>query len=287
MNYHNITKDDMLESIRNVEILNLRTLKKMVYSRNIKDTKLLMKNILFLEKDFLILNDMYCTSKSEIVDKFNEMFNLQFDLSIFDCLNNNLSNEQFDLLLKYIDEVIVELNDVDFKKMLKEQKTVGTSLSQKSCGNINKRIFTGNYEECKVGNLISISGDRGRKVGYIGKALPKLAPKKAFWNIFNSNIGKIPEEQNIRYYIEEYYKQVLSKVDIEELLKDEKDPILLCYEKGQDFCHRHVLAEYIEMKYGIKVRDIKIDKDLNIVENQRPGYIRTILEDVISKEQER
>ena len=27
------------------------------------------------------------------------------------------------------------------------------------------RIFTGNYEECKVGNLISISGDRGKKVG--------------------------------------------------------------------------------------------------------------------------
>ena len=91
----------------------------------------------------------------------------------------------------------------------------------------------------------------------------------------------------LRKFLEEYYKQVLSKVDIEELLKDEKDPILLCYEKGQDFCHRHVLAEYIEMKYGIKVRDIKIDKDLNIVENQRPGYIRTILEDVISKEQER
>ena len=27
---------------------------------------------------------------------------------------------------------------------------------------MNKRIFTGNYEECKVGNLISISGDRGK-----------------------------------------------------------------------------------------------------------------------------
>ena len=28
---------------------------------------------------------------------------------------------------------------------------------------MNIRIFTGNYEECKIGNLISISGDRGRK----------------------------------------------------------------------------------------------------------------------------
>lgn len=149
------------------------------------------------------------------------------------------------------------------------------------------RIFTGNYEECKAGNLISISGDRGRKVGYTGRALPKLAPKKGFWMTFFNNIGKIPEEENIRYYIEEYYNQVLSKVDIIELLKEEKDPILLCYEKGQDFCHRHILAEYIEMKYGIEVRDIRIDENLNIEENKRPEYIRDLLEDVIQKEEER
>ena len=152
---------------------------------------------------------------------------------------------------------------------------------------MNNRVFTGNYEECKVGNLISISGDRGKSVGFKGKAIPELAPKRAFWNIYHDNIGKIPEEENNRYYIEQYYKQVLSKVDIEELLKDEKDPILLCFEKGQDFCHRHVLAEYIEMTYGIKVRDIKIDENLNIEENKRPEYIKRILKDVISREIER
>ncbi len=152
---------------------------------------------------------------------------------------------------------------------------------------MNKRIFTGNYEECKAGNLISISGDRGADANFKGKFISALAPKRAFWKTWKNNIGKIPEEENIRYYIENYYKQVLSKVDIEDLLKDEKDPILLCYEKGQDFCHRHVLAEYIEMKYNVKVRDIKIDENLNIEENKRPEYIRTILEDVISKEQER
>ena len=152
---------------------------------------------------------------------------------------------------------------------------------------MNKRIFTGNYEECKIGNLISISGDRGRSIGFEGKAIPKLAPKKDFWDIWHNNIGKVSEEENTKYYIEQYYKQVLSKVDIEELLKDEKDPILLCYEKGQDFCHRHVLAEYIEMIYKVKVRDIKIDEKLNIVENERPEYIRKILEEVLEKELER
>ena len=101
------------------------------------------------------------------------------------------------------------------------------------------------------------------------------------------NIGKIPEEQNDRFYIEEYYKQVLSKVNIEELLKEEKDPILLCYEKGEQSCHRHVLAEYIEMKYGVKVRDIKVDEKLNVIENKRPEYIRNILRDIIEQDIER
>ena len=149
-----------------------------------------------------------------------------------------------------------------------------------------KRIFTGNYEECKVGNLISISGDRGKQVGFRGKAIPQLAPKRSFWNIWHSNIGKIPEIENTRYYIEQYYIQVLSQIDIEDLLKDENDPILLCYEKGQEFCHRHVLAEYIELIYGTRVRDIKIDEQLNVEENIRPRFIRKILEEVVKREEE-
>ena len=152
---------------------------------------------------------------------------------------------------------------------------------------MKKRIFTGNYEECKIGNLISISGDRGKSVGFTGKSIPQLAPKRKFWEIWHNNIGKIPEEQNNRYYIEEYYKQVLSQIDIEEVLKDEKDPILLCYEKEGQFCHRHVLAEFIELTYGVKVRDIKIDEKLNIDENTRPEYIREALKDIIQKQLER
>ena len=152
---------------------------------------------------------------------------------------------------------------------------------------MNKRIFTGNYDECKVENLISISGDRGRSVGFKGKAIPQLAPKYEFWSEWYNNIGKIPEEENTEYYIQEYYKQVLSKVDIEKLLEGEKDPILLCFEKGQQFCHRHVLAEYIEMKYKTKVIDIKIDEKLNIEENKRPENIKDILRKIIEKDFER
>lgn len=150
---------------------------------------------------------------------------------------------------------------------------------------MNNRVFTGNYDECFYGNLISISGDRGKRVRFKGKTMPELAPKRDFWEIWHNNIGKISEEENNRYYIKQYYEKVLSKIDIEELLKDEKDPILLCYEKKGEFCHRHIVAEYLNIKYGITVRDISINKELEIVENERPAYIRKILEDVMREEE--
>ena len=74
---------------------------------------------------------------------------------------------------------------------------------------------------------------------------------------------------------------------IEELLKNEKNPILLCYEKGEDFCHRHVLAEFIQQKYGVQVRDIKIDRNLHIEINPRPQYIGEILKEIMEAEMER
>lgn len=149
---------------------------------------------------------------------------------------------------------------------------------------MNKRIFTGSYDKCKAGNLISISFDKGKSAGFEGKTMLELAPYREFFDIWRDNKGKIPEEENTRYYIEQYYNKVLAKVNIEELLENEEDPILLCYEESSDFCHRHVLAEYINIKYGIVVPEIEINEDLEIKVNQRPSNIRPILEEVIQKE---
>ena len=174
-----------------------------------------------------------------------------------------------------------------------------------------QEIKNGKYlaTENKIGNLISISGDRGKsfKFGFEGKVLSQLAPKLDFWKVWHNNIGQIDEEQNMRYYIHKYYHKVLSKVDIMELLKDETFPILLCYEEGQNFCHRHILAEYLNIRYGIGVNDITIEKDRNfslfdnlyisnqnnfngenkskkIIPNPRPQSIRQILLEVLRED---
>ena len=147
-----------------------------------------------------------------------------------------------------------------------------------------QRIFTGSYQDCKIGNLISISGDRGKSINFNGKAIPALALKRKFWNIWHQNIGVLSEEENNRFYIEQYYKQVLKHVDIPRLLENEKDPILLCYEPSDMFCHRHIVAEFISLTYGTQVPEISISSNLEIIVHKRPEYVRTILEDVMTKE---
>ena len=144
------------------------------------------------------------------------------------------------------------------------------------------RIFTGNYTNCTYGNLISISGNKGKSANFEGKYIKELAPKLEFWKVWHANIGKISEEENIKYYIEQYYLQVLKDLDIESLLENEIDPILLCYEDSNDFCHRHIVAEYVELKYGIEVKEIEINSN-NIKFNTRPEYIKNILVKILNK----
>ena len=47
--------------------------------------------------------------------------------------------------------------------------------------------------------------------------------------------------------------------------------ILLCYEKPSDFCHRHIIAQWIETNTGIIVQEItgnNIDEFITIAQRQ-------------------
>lgn len=79
-----------------------------------------------------------------------------------------------------------------------------------------------------------------------------LAPKKSWF--FQWKNGEFDNEK----YVELYKETVLEKIDIEELIKKiGEDAVLLCYEKPEDFCHRHIAADYIEKKTGISIKEIK------------------------------
>ena len=117
-------------------------------------------------------------------------------------------------------------------------------------------IFTGYYAKLnQYKNLglepIAISGKRPNF--YEGLYYPDFAPR--YWMYQRWKDKDITNEG----YTEEY-KKYLDTLDKEEIRKDFKeytvegnDIVLLCYEKSAEFCHRHVLAEWLKEEFGWEV----------------------------------
>ena len=145
-------------------------------------------------------------------------------------------------------------------------------------------IYTSSYNNCNTDkyNIYSISGDRGKKVGYVGNYYSALAPKKEFWQTWHDNIGVLSYDDNNRYYINEYFKQVLLNLDVEKVYSELDNSILLCYENNADFCHRHIVSSWFEILLDKKVKEIKID-DNKIIELYRPDYIKYYLKLAINE----
>jgi len=83
-------------------------------------------------------------------------------------------------------------------------------------------ISTSSYRDFKSDKygVYSISGDHGVDAGYEGKCYPTLAPKIGFWKEWKNNIGKVSFEENTKFYIQEYWNQVLSKLDPEKVFRE-------------------------------------------------------------------
>lgn len=79
---------------------------------------------------------------------------------------------------------------------------------------------------------------------YKGIEYKKLAPK---WSFFQG----WKETRDNDYYIKHFQEEVLDTLDKNNVIKDlsqlsqGKDIVLLCYEKPNDFCHRHLVAEWL------------------------------------------
>ena len=136
-------------------------------------------------------------------------------------------------------------------------------------------ICTGSYDKCPsdMYNRCSISGDRGKKVGYSGTYYSKLEPKKDFWLVYDGNIGKISEKENNEYYIREYWNKVLSKLDPQEVYEELDNKILLCYESENQFCHRHIVAAWFELFLNIQIPEVQYD-NCGLKFFDREGYYK-------------
>jgi len=84
---------------------------------------------------------------------------------------------------------------------------------------------------------------------------PDLAPRKDwFWEWKNKHLSN-------DWYIGKYNETVLSKLNPEKVVADMgNNAVMLCYEKPDDFCHRHLIADWISKNTGITVEEVDFSK---------------------------
>lgn len=112
-------------------------------------------------------------------------------------------------------------------------------------------IYTSYFTQLKnlPSNIIPISICGKAPDWYKGLQYKKLAPKYDFFQEWKKN-------HDNDYYIKCYREQVLDKLTPVGVITDlsnmvysfnigETDIALICYEKPSDFCHRHLVADWL------------------------------------------
>ena len=158
-------------------------------------------------------------------------------------------------------------------------------------------IGTGSYDNVKSGNTVSITGDGGNAWGYFGPSYKKLAPKLVTYIPYSEKYSELLKmENNPDYvrrreeieneYIESYYETRLKNLCITDLFatlyeKFGDNIILLCHERVDEFCHRRLVADYIELETGIYIPEVSIFSN-KIIELEPIRYTKR-LEKVMRK----
>lgn len=113
-------------------------------------------------------------------------------------------------------------------------------------------------KELENHNIIPISICGKAPDWYKGLQYKKLAPKYGFFMEWKKN-------HDNDYYIEHFQKEVLDGLNATEVILDfsrmdygfnvgENDIALICYEKPSYFCHRHLVAEWLNQN-GFKCEE--------------------------------
>lgn len=137
------------------------------------------------------------------------------------------------------------------------------------------------YENAKIGNLVSITGDGGNAWGFYGNSYKKMSPRLYLWQYYDNNPDNLTEEKLIDWYIREFYDLRLKNLNAYDLLNTlsqqfGNEIVLLCHElpgtevNKKHFCHRRLIADWIEIETGIVVPEITIHENGNV--NQEEVY---------------
>lgn len=137
-------------------------------------------------------------------------------------------------------------------------------------------IYTGYFAKVKQyenAGLTTVSISGKAPDFYKGPEYKALAPR---WQMFNDwKKGKI---DNFGYT--ELFNQHLETLDKESVRRAlesfGENVILLCYEKPGDFCHRHLVADWLENNFGMRVDEydqVLIDRKNQAIKDLKSFYL--------------
>lgn len=121
------------------------------------------------------------------------------------------------------------------------------------------KIYTSYFAKMKKipENIVRISICGKAPEWYDGIQYKKLAPKYKFFMEWKEN-------KDNNFYIEHFNSEVLDTLNAQDVfnklkeLSQGRDCVLLCYEKPGDFCHRHLVADWLSEKLNIEVVELDV-----------------------------
>ena len=121
-------------------------------------------------------------------------------------------------------------------------------------------IYTGYFAKVKQyenAGLTTVSISGKAPSFYKGPEYKGLAPR---WQMFNDwKKGKIDNFGYTKLFNQ--YLETLDKESVKRALESfGENVVLLCYEKPGDFCHRHIVADWIEENLGLVVEEYDFNK---------------------------
>lgn len=124
-----------------------------------------------------------------------------------------------------------------------------------------KTLHTSYY--AKSGNhpkAVSISANA--PAFYVGDKYLALAPSWELLRAYKS--GQVDEDGYTEWFLRLLKERQLVPQQVADNLAD--GSVLLCYEKSGDFCHRYIVAEWLEAGADVEITELGVDKSSTLLD---------------------
>lgn len=107
--------------------------------------------------------------------------------------------------------------------------------------------------------------------------IEELIPSEKQKEKWNKKMENMPEDESIKYYTKEYFNEVLSKLDPNEIFEKLKYSVII----GEE--NRHIIAEWLNLTLDIDVQEVAISSSV-VYKLKRSNLYKECLNQMINKD---